>query len=135
ALAAFGVERRGDVGGAGGGERHDGGEGDQRSAQPDGHEGHCAGCLQSIAMNGFDVCVRGRGAVGLSLALDLGRRGLRVALVGEPARADAGPDVRTYALNAGSIELLSQLKVWDALRATPGAATRVIDMQVRGDAR
>lgn len=86
-------------------------------------------------MNGFDVCVRGRGAVGLSLALDLGRRGLRVALVGEPARADAGPDVRTYALNAASVELLSQLKVWDALRATPGAATRVIDMQVRGDAR
>jgi len=85
-------------------------------------------------MNGFDVCVRGRGAVGLSLALELGRRGLRVALVGEPVRADAGPDVRTYALNAASIELLSQLKVWDALRATPGAATRVIDMQVRGDA-
>lgn len=85
-------------------------------------------------MNGFDVCVRGRGAVGLSLALELGRRGLRVALVAQPARADAGPDVRTYALNAASIELLSQLKVWDALRATPGAATRVIDMQVRGDA-
>lgn len=90
-------------------------------------------------MNGFDVCVRGRGAVGLSLALALGRQGLRVALVGEPARdtarEDLRTDVRTYALNAASIELLAQLKVWDALRsATPAAATRVIDMQVRGDA-
>lgn len=84
-------------------------------------------------MNGFDVCVRGRGAVGLSLALDLSRRGLRVALVGEPMLVGARADVRTYALNAASIELLARLKVWDALRATPGAATRVIDMQVRGD--
>ncbi len=84
-------------------------------------------------MNGFDVCVRGRGAVGQALALSLARLGLRVALAaaGEPP---AGPDVRTYALGARSVELLDQLKVWDALRAArPNAATRVTAMQVAGD--
>ncbi|RZT95216.1 FAD-dependent monooxygenase [Rivibacter subsaxonicus] len=87
-------------------------------------------------MNGFDVCVLGRGAVGQALALSLGRLGLSVALVA-PARPDTGPgaaDVRTYALGASSIALLDQLKVWDAVRAArPSAATRVLDMQVRGD--
>lgn len=86
-------------------------------------------------MNGFDVCVRGRGAVGQALALSLARLGLRVAHAGggEPLRA--GPDVRTYALGPAAVALLEQLKVWEALRAArPSAATRVTAMQVAGDA-
>lgn len=83
-------------------------------------------------MDPFDVCVRGRGAVGQALALALARLGLKVALTGAPP--SAGPDVRTYALSAGSVALLRQLRVWDALlAATPSAATRVIDMRVHGD--
>ncbi|MGV8824523.1 FAD-dependent monooxygenase [Methylibium petroleiphilum] len=84
-------------------------------------------------MKHFDVSVRGRGAVGQALALSLARLGLRVALSGAPA--PEGPDVRTYALGARSVALLQQLRVWEALReSTPSAATRVLDMQVAGDA-
>lgn len=84
-------------------------------------------------MKHFDVSVRGRGAVGQALALSLARLGLRVALSGAPA--PEGPDVRTYALGARSVALLQQLRVWEVLRAaTPSAATRVLDMQVAGDA-
>lgn len=83
-------------------------------------------------MGAYDVCVRGRGAVGQALALALARLGLRVALAGAPP--PPGPDVRTYALGARAVALLQQLKVWDALRAAqPAAATRVLDMQVQGD--
>jgi ubiquinone biosynthesis UbiH/UbiF/VisC/COQ6 family hydroxylase len=41
-------------------------------------------------------------------------------------------DVRAYALNAASVELLRSLKVWDTLPAH--AATAVLDMHVQGDA-
>jgi 2-polyprenyl-6-methoxyphenol hydroxylase-like FAD-dependent oxidoreductase len=87
----------------------------------------------------FDVCVRGRGAVGQALALSLARLGLRVALVAPPVASQAGrpgaPDVRTYALGARAVALLGQLRVWDALQAArPGAATRVTGMQIAGDA-
>lgn len=79
-----------------------------------------------------DVHVLGAGIVGRSLALALARLGLRVALRAEPERAGAAPDVRAYALNEASVELLRGLKVWDALPA--GAATPVLDMHVQGDA-
>jgi 2-polyprenyl-6-methoxyphenol hydroxylase-like FAD-dependent oxidoreductase len=88
--------------------------------------------LQSAAMDSFDVHVLGAGIVGRSLALALARAGLRVALQPETARAPAGDDVRAYALNAASVELLRGLKVWDALPAH--AATAVLDMHVQGDA-
>jgi 2-polyprenyl-6-methoxyphenol hydroxylase-like FAD-dependent oxidoreductase len=78
-----------------------------------------------------DVCIRGAGAVGLALALSLSRQGLAVRLVDAPAAAPAGPDVRTYALNAASRALLTSLKVWDALPAD--AVTAVDDMAVHGD--
>lgn len=82
----------------------------------------------------FDVKVLGAGIVGRCLALALARLGLRVALqAGPAAAATGGADVRAYALNAASVALLSELKVWDALPAH--AATAVLDMQVRGDAR
>ena len=90
-------------------------------------------------MTTLDVCIRGSGAVGLSLALALARQGLQVGLVGAAAgqaaadgRADVRADVRAYALNAASRALLTELKVWDALPAD--AVTPVDDMQVEGDA-
>lgn len=80
----------------------------------------------------FDILVRGDGCVGRSLALALGAQGLRVALLGpqEPAAA-RGEDLRTYALNAASVRLLRDLKVWDAL--PPDALSPVYEMQVAGD--
>jgi 2-polyprenyl-6-methoxyphenol hydroxylase-like FAD-dependent oxidoreductase len=82
-------------------------------------------------MKHFDVCVRGAGIVGQSLALSLARQGLQVALVQDPAKPQR-TDVRAYALNAASVELLRGLKVWDALPAH--AATAVHDMHIEGDA-
>jgi 2-polyprenyl-6-methoxyphenol hydroxylase-like FAD-dependent oxidoreductase len=82
-------------------------------------------------MDRIDVCVRGAGVVGRSLALALSRQGLSVALQAE-ARASASPDVRAYALNAGSVALLTDLRVWDALPAD--AVTAVHDMHITGDA-
>jgi 2-polyprenyl-6-methoxyphenol hydroxylase-like FAD-dependent oxidoreductase len=89
-------------------------------------------------VNFHDVCIRGEGPVGRSLALALARQGLRVALVADASAATAAasappaPDVRTYALNAGSVALLQDLRVWDAL--PPDARTAVWDMRVQGDA-
>jgi 2-polyprenyl-6-methoxyphenol hydroxylase-like FAD-dependent oxidoreductase len=78
----------------------------------------------------FDVCIRGAGIVGRTLALLLARDRLRVGLV-----RDAGPgsgaasDVRAYALNAASKGLLEGLRAWpDAQHATP-----VLGMRVHGD--
>jgi 2-polyprenyl-6-methoxyphenol hydroxylase-like FAD-dependent oxidoreductase len=88
-------------------------------------------------VNSHDVCIRGEGPVGRSLALALARQGLRVALVADASAATAAasappaPDVRTYALNAGSVALLQDLRVWDAL--PPDARTAVWDMRVQGD--
>lgn len=81
-------------------------------------------------MKRFDVCVQGAGIVGQSLALSLARQGHAVALVSRPHDA-ATEDVRAYALNAASVELLRALKVWDALPAH--AATPVYDMHIEGD--
>lgn len=81
-------------------------------------------------MQSVDVLVKGRGAVGSCLALSLAAQGLTVGLVGapEPARAD---DVRTYALNAASVALLTDLKIWESLPAD--AVCPVYDMVVCGD--
>jgi ubiquinone biosynthesis UbiH/UbiF/VisC/COQ6 family hydroxylase len=91
------------------------------------------GAFYNPGMTKVDVCIRGSGAVGLSLALALARQGLQVGLVAGPAAASpARADVRTYALNAASRALLTALRVWDALPAD--AVTAVEDMQVQGDA-
>jgi len=83
-------------------------------------------------MQSYEVLIRGSGCVGRSLALALGAQGLRVALLGT---ADATPsqreDVRSYALNAASVALLRELKVWDSL--PPDAVTPVYDMRIQGD--
>ncbi|CAN7247320.1 MULTISPECIES: FAD-dependent monooxygenase [unclassified Variovorax] len=75
-----------------------------------------------------EVCIRGAGIVGRTLALLLARERVRVALVA-PAAAPAGQDVRAYALNAASKALLESLRGWpDAAHATP-----VREMLVYGD--
>ena len=80
------------------------------------------------------VVVRGDGIVGCAAALALARLGIPVVLQGSTveAREAAGDtDVRTYALNAASVALLEQLKVWGAL--PPGAACPVLEMHIEGD--
>lgn len=83
-------------------------------------------------MQSFDVCVRGAGIVGRSLALALSRQGLAVALQAPaPSAPLAREDVRAYALNAASVALLEQLKVWSTI--PEAARTPVYDMRVEGD--
>lgn len=63
----------------------------------------------------FDICIRGAGMVGKTLALLLARERLRVALVRSPDDVQsegAKADIRSYALNAASRQLLQSLKVW-----------------------
>ena len=78
----------------------------------------------------LDVCIRGAGIVGRTLALLLARDRLRVGLVdAQPSPAAGHSDVRAYALNAASRELLLRLRAWpDEQHATP-----VLGMDVRGD--
>jgi 2-polyprenyl-6-methoxyphenol hydroxylase-like FAD-dependent oxidoreductase len=87
--------------------------------------------MQGQQTERHDVLVRGTGATGLCAALALSRQGLRVALLGQLAEPER-PDVRAYALNAASVRLLQQLKVWDALPAD--ARTAVHEMHIEGDA-
>jgi 2-polyprenyl-6-methoxyphenol hydroxylase-like FAD-dependent oxidoreductase len=82
-------------------------------------------------MTEFDICIRGTGVVARVLALALSRQGLGVALQGVAA-TPREQDVRAYALNAASVELLEALKIWQALPAV--ARTPVLDMRVAGDA-
>jgi 2-polyprenyl-6-methoxyphenol hydroxylase-like FAD-dependent oxidoreductase len=79
----------------------------------------------------LDICIRGDGIVGRTLALMLARERLRVGLVAPPPKRDAtaAGDVRAYALNAKSRSLLEALRCWpDAQHAT-----EVLAMQVKGD--
>jgi 2-polyprenyl-6-methoxyphenol hydroxylase-like FAD-dependent oxidoreductase len=78
----------------------------------------------------LDVCIRGDGVVGRTLALLLARDRLRVGLVRQSVAAGgATSDVRAYALNTASKDLLEMLRAWpDAAHATP-----VVAMQVHGD--
>jgi len=76
-----------------------------------------------------EVCIRGDGIVGRSLALLLGAARVRVALVAAPPTDAARRDVRAYALNIASHQLLDSLRAWpDATHATA-----VREMCVFGD--
>jgi 2-polyprenyl-6-methoxyphenol hydroxylase-like FAD-dependent oxidoreductase len=78
----------------------------------------------------LDVCIRGAGIVGRTLALLLARERLRVGLVREPAfPGGAASDVRAYALNPASKELLETLRAWPDEQH----ATAVHAMEVHGD--
>ncbi len=75
----------------------------------------------------FDICIRGAGMVGQTLALLLARDRLRVGLV-RPTVAPGVPavDVRAYALNAASKGLIESLRGWpDAPQATPVRQMRI----------
>lgn len=77
----------------------------------------------------WDICIHGRGITGHALALRLAQQRLRVALVGhEPPHA--ARDVRAYALNAASQQLLHSSGAWP--EAVAGAITPVLAMQVWG---
>ncbi len=86
-------------------------------------------------MSKIDVRIHGSGIVGRALALKLARQGLAVGIDARPAAAggEQSADVRAYALNAASVELLRELKVWDGM--APDARTAVYDMRIAGDAR
>jgi 2-polyprenyl-6-methoxyphenol hydroxylase-like FAD-dependent oxidoreductase len=86
------------------------------------------------------VRVQGSGVVGMALALSLARIGLRIEWIatapyGPAAAATAAAqnpvDVRTYALNSRSVDLLRELRVWDAMPAH--SLTAVRDMRIAGD--
>jgi 2-polyprenyl-6-methoxyphenol hydroxylase-like FAD-dependent oxidoreductase len=77
----------------------------------------------------LDICIRGGGIVGHTLALLLARARLRVGLVTQAEPRGETPDVRAYALNAQSKALLDSLRCWPE----PQHATEVLSMQVKGD--
>jgi 2-polyprenyl-6-methoxyphenol hydroxylase-like FAD-dependent oxidoreductase len=79
----------------------------------------------------FDVCIRGAGITGRTLALLLAAERLRVGLVAGPRHEQAPDttDVRAYALNAQSRAMLESVRCWpDEINATP-----VLGMQICGD--
>ena len=75
----------------------------------------------------LDVCIRGGGIVGHTLALLLARERLRVGLVAPPGAGSGAPgDVRAYALNLRSRSLLEGLRCWpDASHATAVLAMHI----------
>lgn len=102
--------------------------------------GLCPASYNPGMAQAFDVCIRGGGMVGRTLALTLAQLNLRVGLVAPalangnvPAQAMPTPtghhDVRAYALNLAARQLLESVRGW------PGtdAATPVLRMQVWGD--
>lgn len=80
----------------------------------------------------YDICIRGAGIVGRTLALHLAAKRLRVALVAAPTTGNAHePDVRAYALNQPSRALLEAIRCWP----TDDSATPVLHMAVEADAQ
>ena len=80
----------------------------------------------------FDIVIAGGGLNGTSLALALGRAGLKVALVdplSTKQRGGASFDGRGYALSIGSQRVLSAVGVWDDIvdKAQPILGIRVSD--------
>jgi 2-polyprenyl-6-methoxyphenol hydroxylase-like FAD-dependent oxidoreductase len=77
----------------------------------------------------FDICIRGAGIVGRTLALQLASKRLRVALTKPQPVPEGHSDVRAYALSQPSRALLESVRCWpDEQHATP-----VLSMVVQGD--
>jgi 2-polyprenylphenol 6-hydroxylase len=89
-----------------------------------------------------DVCIVGNGAIGKVAALGLAQAGLKVRLLAPGAVAidSAAPakaadwDVRVYALNQIARNLLTTIKVWDAMDATRIAPVDAMVVKGDGDA-
>ena len=74
----------------------------------------------------LDICIRGAGIVGPTLALLLARDRLRVGLVRPTLAPAAAADVRAYALNAASKALITSVRGWpDAQHATAVRRMRI----------
>ena len=74
----------------------------------------------------YDICIRGSGIVGSTLALLLARQRLRIALVGSPKQKS---DIRAFALNSASQASLQTLRCWPSTEY----ATPVSSMHIWGD--
>ena len=83
--------------------------------------------MQAMALHP-DICIRGAGIVGRTLALMLARERLNVALV-ESTQPNTAPDVRAYSLNGAAKALLQDLRCWPEAPAV----TPVHQMQIWGD--
>lgn len=81
-----------------------------------------------------DICVVGDGAIGKALAIGLSQLGYSVTLLRPASRApqsQAAWDTRVYALNHAARDLLSGLRVWEAM--DHGRIAPVDAMLVHGD--
>lgn len=84
-----------------------------------------------------DICIIGNGAVGKTAALGFAQAGQSVTLLSAPGSGpspggtQAGWDVRVYALNQVAHDLLSSVRVWDAM--DPSRIAAVDSMVVNGD--
>ena len=89
-----------------------------------------------------DVCIVGDGAIAKTTALGLAQQGHKVTLlcppaapltVGGTAPPEPSWDVRVFALNHTAYNLLSSLKVWDALDAARVAPVDTMAVNGNGD--
>src|SRR5258708_447038 len=76
----------------------------------------------------FDVCIVGAGPVGLTLALDLARRGLRPVLVDR--EKTAGPWPKMERCNARTMEIYRRLGIAAAIRARGQPADGSMDVAI-----
>jgi len=79
-------------------------------------------------MTDFDVCIVGAGPVGLTLALDLSRRGVRSVVVERELKP--GPWPKMERCNARSMEIYRRLGVVEAIRARGLAAEKSMSVAI-----
>ena len=81
-----------------------------------------------LTMTDFDVCIVGAGPVGLTLALDLSRRGVRSVVVERELKP--GPWPKMERCNARSMEIYRRLGVVEAIRARGLAAEKSMSVAI-----